>query len=229
MRKFFATVTMMTTAGCATQGVNSFSYTPGELSAVKNEKTVARPQAVVWDELVRELSKSFFVINNIERESRIINVSFNSNSPAEYVDCGRTHRTYTEGDKREDFDYAVAERTTYKIAGDKQPHPAMRSYAVINREPTLEGRANIYVAPDATDLGKTVVSVNTRYILSVRVRGEGIVQHAQGNIINRTHLPEQNQSHIFNTNKASTTTGGAVSVVCAGLGRLETDILKMVR
>ena len=197
MRSFiFAIFIVFAVGGCATQGVNSFNYTPSKEYPADNEKTIARPQSVVWDELVRELSKSFYVINNIERESRIINVSFTSNSPSDYVDCGRTRRTYTQGDKTETFDYAVAERTTFKFAGNTQPHPSMFSYAVVTRTPTLDGRSNIYVAPDPKNSGNTVVSINTRYIVTTRIRGDAFVQHVNGNIMSRSPVQEET-SFIF--------------------------------
>ena len=122
----------------------------------------------------------FYVINNIERESRIINVSFNTNSPSDYVDCGRTRRTYTQGEKTETFDYAVADSSTYKMAGTKQPHPATFSYANVRRTPKLEGRSNIYVAPDASNPSSTVVSVNTRYIVTIKVYGEQLLNIQTG-------------------------------------------------
>ena len=228
-RLILALVITLALCGCATQGVSSRSYTPPSQSPVKNEKVVGRPQAAVWDELVKELSKSFYVINNIERESRIINVSFNSNSPNDYVDCGRSRRTYTQGDKTETYDYAVAERATFKVAGNAQPNPSMISYAIANRVTSLEGRANIYVAPESGNSDKTVVSVNTRYILTVRVQAESFVQHFNGNILARTPMPSEPNSLIFNTNKESTTNLGADTIVCAGRGKLENEILNMIR
>ncbi|HKO52128.1 MAG TPA: hypothetical protein VJV79_30680 [Polyangiaceae bacterium] len=217
-------------SGCATQGVNTASYTPPTPQTVKNEKTIPRRQAAVWDELVRELSKSFYVINNIERESRIINVSFNSNSPGDFVDCGRTHRTYAEGAVKEAVDYAVADSSRFKLAGNRQPAPALKSYALVSRQTSLEGRANIYVAPEAADPNKTVVSVNSRYVLSVLVRRDGLVEHFNGNIVRREPLPNESFSFIFNTNKPSTTVPeGGQSITCSGKGRLEIDILDMVK
>jgi len=215
--------------GCATQGTNSFNYVPSSSASIQNEKTFARPQAAIWDELVRELSKSFFVINNIERESRIINVSFNSNSPTDFVDCGRSERTYTQGDKTERFDYDIAGASTYKIAMKQQEHPSFSYYAVIRRETSLEGRSNIYVAPDPSDNSKTVVSVNTRYILTIRVKGDQIAEHANGNRVSRGRVSENTTTRIFNTNKPSSETSFGVTTVCHGNGKLETDVIKLIR
>jgi len=216
-------------AGCATQGTSSYTYTPNTARTVPNEKTVGRPQAIVWDELVRELSKSFFVINNIERESRIINVSFNSNTPLEYVDCGRTRRTFAQGEKVETFEYDVAASSTYKVATERQEHPAFSNYVLFRRETSLEGRSNIYVAPDPGDSSRTVVSVNTRYIWAVRVNGSNFAEHISGNRFARGTQPERNFSIIFSTNKPSQPSSDLDRTICFGKGKLEGDILNMVR
>ena len=214
-------------SGCATQGVSTLDYTPPVPVQVNNEKSVSRPQSAVWDELVRELSKSFFVINNIERESRIINVSFNSNAPKEYVDCGRSRRTYREGEVVQTVEYAAAESSEFKVAG-KQPNPNFSTYANLRRQTSLEGRSNIYVAPDRADPNKTLISVNTRYVLTVRVRGESIAANVAGNVVRRDAIPESNNSYIFSTNKPSVTELKD-DLTCAGTGRLESDILNMVK
>jgi hypothetical protein len=78
-------------SGCATKQVAA-RYVPGPQTTVQNEVIVREPFSKVWDTLVRELAKSFFVINNIEKESRIINVSFFTQTPQDYADCGRTYR-----------------------------------------------------------------------------------------------------------------------------------------
>lgn len=220
-------VALWVLVGCATQGTSTVNYTPPNVSSVANERMVERPHGQVWDELVGQLSKSFFVINNIEKESRIINISFNSNTPAEFVDCGRTRRTYTQGEKVEVFDYAVADKSFFKHASARQEHPAFANYSFVRREPTLEGRTNIYVAPRTG--GGTVVSVNTRYVLSIRVKTQDLAQHVSGNVQLRGGPREDTPSYIFNTNKPVVQDIAGTKLVCAGTGRLESEVLKFVR
>jgi len=229
MSRLLVVVAALVATGCATQGVNSFTYKPSIASTVQNEKIVARPQAIVWDELVRELSKSFYVINNIERESRLINVSFISNSPVEYVDCGRSARHYTQGTKVETFEYAIAAPSTYKFAGQRQPTPSMISYAIVQREPSLEGRSNIYVAPQQNDSTRTIVSVNTRYVLNLKTRGTAFIEGVNSNIIRQDPLPERSTQIIFNTNATASSTDQNATITCFGTGKLELDILNMVK
>src|SRR3972149_9234565 len=119
-RKIIVLITAMLALGCATQGTSRILYYENAPAQVKNEIVVSKPYTQVWDIMVKEIAKSFYVINNIDKESRIINLSFSTNSPSEYVDCGKTHRTYTQGDKKEVYDYDVAGSSEYKMASEKQ-------------------------------------------------------------------------------------------------------------
>ena len=141
MRAFICMICyVVVISGCATQGVNSMKYTEPEMVKINNEITVDKPYSVVWDSLVKQISKSFYMINNIDKESRIINISFTVNNPENYVDCGKTTRTYGYNDKVESFQYDVAGASDYKIAGNEQPHPAWISYALVHRSTSLAGR-----------------------------------------------------------------------------------------
>jgi hypothetical protein len=59
-------------SGCATQGVNTFNFNDAKPAKIDNEIVVSKSQSVVWDILVKQLSKSFYIINNIDKASRII-------------------------------------------------------------------------------------------------------------------------------------------------------------
>lgn len=215
--------------GCATQGISSFKSTNNAPIQINNEIVVSKPQSQVWDILVKELSKSFYVINNIDKESRIINISFSSSSPSEYVDCGKTHRTYTQGDKTETYDYDVAGPAIFKIATVRQEHPSFANYIIIRREPILDGRSNVYVAPDEKDNGKTIMTVNTRYVWTIKVKGEAFAQHANGNVFSRGRLPEETSTVTFNTNKyGQHEMGDGSKITCFSKGKLEKDILDMI-
>ena len=54
------------------------SYQPPAQYAVQTERRVALQFDEAWDRYVAELSKSFYVINNISKKSRIINVSLST-------------------------------------------------------------------------------------------------------------------------------------------------------
>lgn len=215
--------------GCATQGTSTNQYTDGVKQKIENELIVESPYAAVWDSLVKDLAKSFYVINNIDKESRIINVSFSSPDPEDYVDCGRAARTFREGDQVERYDYAVAGRSSFKVAAPRQEHPAFSNFAVLTRTPQLEGRANIYLAPVAGSPNKTTVSVNTRYVLTVRVTAQAFAKHISGSIHPRGQVPEHTQNFTFNTNSTYSIDGGGVRVTCSAKGKLESEVLAFVK
>ena len=227
--KVWVILTAIFISGCATQGVSTRKYIEDVPTQVKNEIIVPRPYTEVWDVMVKELSKSFFVINNIDKESRIINVSFSTNSPAEYVDCGKAHRTYTQGDKREIYDYDIAGSSEYKIA-TRQFDSCCSYYAVIYREAFLEGRSNIYIAPKEKDNNSTIVTVNTRYILTIKVTGQNFAERWKGGVFPlQITIPQKTSTWTCNTNQPERhDTGGGESVTCFSKGKLENEILSMI-
>lgn len=213
-------------AGCATQGTNSLKYTEPEIVKINNEVVVNKQHSIVWDSIVKQISKSFYIINNIDKESRIINVSFSSNKPEDYIDCGKSIRTYTQKDNVETFQYAVAGASYFKMAGDQQPHPAWASYAVVHRMPILEGRANIYIAPNETDLSKSTITVNTRYVWTVNLRGESFTEHASGRVVSHgpINIPPSTPM-AFNTLSKGESTDQSQKIYCVSKGIFEKEIL----
>lgn len=75
----------------------------------QNTAIVNSPFEDTWDRLIKNLSREFFVINNVEKVSRIINVSFYTDTPGDLIDCGMTTRTYQSGGgSPETFTYVTA-------------------------------------------------------------------------------------------------------------------------
>lgn len=217
-------------SGCAVQGVNTFRYTDNTPQKITNEIIVSKTPSEVWDILVKELSKSFYMINNIDKESRIINVSFTTDNPGDYVDCGDTHRTYTQGKKVETFDYEVANSSMFKLATDRQYQPAFAYYYKIYRTPELEGRSNIYVAPFENDESKTVITVNVRYVMTFKDQWTLYSEHANGSIRSIRNDSSPSSSMFFSTKAPKTTDfPDGVSITCFSKGRLEQEILDMIK
>jgi hypothetical protein len=230
MRKIFqVALASVALTGCASQGTNNFNYTPSATNHIDNEIQVTAPYSQVWDKLVRELSKSYFVINNIDKESRILNLSFTTTEPTEYADCGRSHRTYTRGDQVENFDYPLAGSSVTKIALKNNEGPAFFKYAVIKRDVTLEGRTNVYLAPMEEDKNKTIVTVNTRYVLQVKINQRAYSEHfLNGNLYDRGEHGDA-ITYAFNTNQPVEKTSEGLTTKCAATGKMEKDILGLVK
>lgn len=209
--------------GCATAATNTFDYQEHESSTVVNEAMIARPFEDVWNGLVRQLAKGYFVVNNIEKESRLINVSFSTPNPEQYIDCGETTRTFTQGKSKLTDTYEVAADSSYKYGNGVDPSGTMAIIGYVYRTTSLEGRINVYVAPKGE---QTDVSVNVRYILSVIAAGQETQENAAGKIMASKPILANTTTISFNSNQPNKSANG---ISCFSKGVLERDILAMAQ
>ena len=209
--------------GCATPATSTFDYQDKAAVRVENEITVDKPFEDVWSGLVRQLAKGFFVINNIEKESRLINVSFSTTSPEDYIDCGRTLRTFTKGKENIEYDYEVAADSSYKYGAGTSADGVFTLVGYVDRDTSLEGRINIYIAPNDQI---TEVTVNTRYILTLSTRGQITSENIYGQAVQSQVLPNSSDTISFNTNQPNKSQEG---ISCFSKGLLETEILEMAK
>jgi len=114
---------------------------------VGNEAVVRLPFSDTWDLLIGQLAKSFFVINNVEKVSRIINVSFSTDKPEEYIDCGTTERTFQYANESQTHTDPVAGSSSFKVAGKWGEYDHLPLIGYVDRKTSLEGRINVYVPP----------------------------------------------------------------------------------
>ena len=82
---------------------------------------------------------------------------------------------------------------------------ALPQTVVISRRPSLEGRVNIYVAPQDQN---TQVSVNIRYALTIKVEGTYTTENRYGTPIQTGTVPAQTSAATFNTNQPTTVAWG---------------------
>ncbi|MHA1969679.1 MAG: hypothetical protein ACW964_18010 [Candidatus Hodarchaeales archaeon] len=210
-------------------------HTVAKPMPINNEKFVNKSVNEVWDNLVKELSKSFFVINNIDKESRIINVSFYSDTPEVYIDCGTTDRTWSFTDQslkkvKGGITYKTSEDSKHIVAGawtralQKLPYVGN-----IIRKTSLEGRMNIYVAPSGNG---TLALVNCRYIFKCDIATKINYMNEVGTVI-RTDQRDDSWENVFNTKKPNTKDLGnghqSIYVTCCSNGKLEQEILSFVK
>src|SRR5262245_21227292 len=73
MRALFAVCIVAFVAGCS----GKMDYVrPSASPVASNSKTIAKPRDIVWNASIPELSKQFFVINNMDKSSGLINMSY---------------------------------------------------------------------------------------------------------------------------------------------------------
>ncbi|MBZ0192340.1 MAG: hypothetical protein K8F34_11705 [Candidatus Kuenenia stuttgartiensis] len=165
---FIRLIILIGLSGCATA---KFNYAPPRIDTIQNQIEINADFDVVWDRLVKNLSSDFFVINNIDKNSRLINVSFSTNTPSDYVDCGTSTREFSNARGKNKYIYNPADSSRFTTTNAGQLFNCIRTTR-------MNGRANIYISP--TDTG-TIVSVNAKYVIDVNVKSYDVYNNLVGN------------------------------------------------
>ena len=198
-------------SGCAGK-VDYFK--PGAVTATSgNTKTLNQSKEDVWKSAVPELGKQFFVINNIDKASGLINISY-AGDPEKYVDCGRVVSFVKN---------ARGERT-YDFAGSK----VSQQYEVMNpphlfyvsRQMNLDGRMNLVF--EEVEPGKTRVTANTRYVVERKL----VFSPVSGG------MPQSMADSVsFNTGTRGSfpMNANAQSTECIATGALEQEVLSLIK
>lgn len=131
-------------AGCAT---SEFDYQgPRGNPPTSQSLVLEKPFDETWDQLVDHVSKTFFSIDNFEKDSGLMIVNFSTQASRKYVECGTLNAKWTANYQPQSF------------SGDYARYLGTYMGATVN------GRANITLLPEGAD--KTRVSIAARYVLS---------------------------------------------------------------
>ena len=128
-------------------------YEPPVEHRIVVETVVDLPFDEAWNNLIRRLSESSFRVST-------------ANRPARYVDCGRTVRSFSDGDDTERFDYAVAKSSHHREATSVEG-----GYRVsdVDRRVELEARSTIYLQPEGAQ--RTRITLKATYQLKIQIEG----------------------------------------------------------
>ncbi|MEJ1416994.1 MAG: hypothetical protein RPU91_07845 [Candidatus Sedimenticola sp. (ex Thyasira tokunagai)] len=189
-------------AGCA----GKLDYrSPSNTYSVSNTITVDMSRNEVWKRIIPSLGSSFFVINNLDKDSGFINLSY-SGDPEKYIDCGyiESYVKNARGERRYNFPAATAYKEYETF------HDGIH-LLFTKRKMDLEGRINIVVQ----DTGKesALVTVNTKYVVTKSIT----ISDVQGRSQNLK------DSISFNTNGSASF---PQPTTCYATGDLETEVLK---
>lgn len=125
------------------------TYTaPGKHDSLYDrERIVYKSFDETWGSLVEYTSKAFFGIDNVEKSSGLITLSFGSSEPERFIDCGhfKFEGTGRLAELNSDSSYVEFLRIRYGA--------------------TFAGKMNLFVK--AIQPNETMVRVNARYVLSV--------------------------------------------------------------
>lgn len=210
MRGLLFLTSMMILVGCA--GKMDYVRPGVQASAKMNSKVIEKSRESVWNSSVPELSKRFFVINNLDKSSGLINVSY-TGDPEKYVDCGRVS-SYVKN--------ARGERT-YEFAGSKaqQNYEAMVPSGLfyIDRRMNLEGRINLVF--EEVGPARTKVTATTRYVVTKALTVRNMEGRSQSNSETVSFNSGGSASYPANADGRATE--------CAASGELELEILSAIQ
>jgi len=195
---------------CASSVIN---YRPPKSSVTTgyNVKVIDKPRDAVWAEAIPQLGKQFFVINNLDKESGLVNIIY-SGDPLQYVDCGLIHITLPIVGGNDQYIPGALESKVYRV---KQP-----VYLVeYTRKMALEGRVNLIF--EKIGENQTRVTANTRYSLNKQV---------SGHVVGGEYLGSDSSSVTFNSGGRAQfqSNDGSQSTECTPTGKLEKDILSAI-
>jgi len=86
----------------------TFSYTPPVETSEGLEEfryVVARDFDATWSSLVDVVASTFFEVQNYEKDSGLLTLVYDSDSPFEYIDCGTWKKSYPRGEVAFDGSY----------------------------------------------------------------------------------------------------------------------------
>lgn len=206
-------VLLLSTALIISCTAGKFDYIrPTPPQGVANFKVIDRTREAVWNSSVPELGKHFFVINNLDKSSGLINVSY-SGDPERYIDCGRVTSSVkdTRGERIYDFPAARAEKT-YEVV-------YAHDLFIIERKMSVEGRINLVFEENGPN--STKVTASTRYVVTKHV--------TQRNVANNFPM-SRTDSISFNSGGGAAFPPSALGAVdCVSTGELEREILLFIK
>ena len=160
-------VAVVTLSGCASK--LDVSSSPPPTYQPENTMTYDADLDRTWEAAIKSISEKFFVLDNIQKDSRILTLTFSAQNPNDYIDCGTV--TYTlsggaSGNGPTTFPGAIANIPLSAPDGTPHPKPGVRTAR-------LEGKINIVLSPEGKNM--TRATVNVRYVMSLKYEGQRYV------------------------------------------------------
>jgi hypothetical protein len=196
-------------SGCA----GKFEYTPPtkQEKPIENSKIINKPKDIVWNNAIAQLGKQFFVINNMDKSSGFMNISFSAD-PEQYIDCGNisSYVKNARGERTYNFPASKASQT-YEIFEMEPTAILLR----IERKMSMEGRINLVFE----EIGKnqTRVTSNIKYI---------VTKEGQSRPMNGAYPQNFKDTVSFNTNQIGVF---PAPTKCISTGKLEKEILDAIQ
>lgn len=200
VKNFIAAATFAIFAGCAAAPAPS-TYLAPEGEEYATSVIMPYDYDTSWSKLVRAASQTFFAIENFEKDSGLMTLSFGSENVIANIDCGTMNgQNYTSFWKS---------RTG-------------------NADVDISGKMNLLVQPEGED--QTRVSVSARYIVNMSASGQIYNYFTGGMMYFSDSLSMSFDSNSTGSDTTSNPSAGTSAVrTCAPTGNIEQTVIDAIR
>lgn len=177
----------------------------------KNSIIINKSIDAVWKNTIPELGKNFYVINNLDKSSGLINISY-AGDPEKYIDCGNAHSYVKNARGERNYDFPASRaHVKYETLDYKM------GLLDWDRTMSLEGRMNLIF--EELGANQTQVTANTKYIVTKTL-----------NVRNMDNRTDHNTSTIsFGSGQSASFPGSAPLVTCLPTGTFESEVLDLIK
>lgn len=212
---FLVVGVFLAASGCAHLDVDT-RYQPPTAFEQPASLVVDAPFDRVWDDLVRRLSQSFFHVDQVSKDSRLITLSVKDDQVDGFVTCGQLE--YTVNGQPWVFDPAQDSRLFESSY--------MKGMDITHETSGRVGRMNIFVGPEGAG---TVIEVNAVFELAMREHGESVQNNLMGQRDTAAAWQETSARFRLTTTQPDTQPLGTRQITCQSTRVWESGILELAR
>ncbi|HTN94535.1 MAG TPA: hypothetical protein VMJ33_08145 [Gallionella sp.] len=211
MKIFAVLVAIVCISGCARESYVILNTATPPLASYR---VFDESRDAVWDASVLEFGKQSFVINNLDKASGSISLSY-SGDPQRFIDCGNitSHVKDSKGERTYDFPSTKAQANYEVMAGD----------VLFNIVRKMSVEAHVSLVFKQVNPNQTEVTANTVYV----VQKDVISRRADSNV-----SQSWSDSVTFSNRGAASfpnDVNSAATTVCKPTGELEREILAALK
>lgn len=186
-------------------GCTSYVHKKPDEVTITNEKTLNQPMEKVWSSLFNQLYNDSFTVNSTDKNTGIIVVSFKTDRPVNYIDCGIVKTNYRANDKvNHEYIYNYADSISYLYNHNGKPYKA-------EVESTLEATITGKVFAEGANNSTVIINVDYKLIRNTNATNE----------TDKTSLPVKQEIFEFTT----TAPYKSDKVSCTSTGAIENNLL----
>ncbi len=218
-RPLFIFLFLIFFSGCT----GHYKYTPPAEPAPGNNSIVLNESKdVIWAKMIPNLGKRFFTINNLDKSSGLVNITYKGD-PEAYVDCGQTESQVKNVRGQRTYNFPVSR------ANQEFEALVEGELFVVTRKMVLEGRMNLIF--EEIGENKTKISAMAQYILTntqTNRQISAIIDTNEKGTMD-ADLEEVSEAINFNSNGSASFRTTIANAKCQPTGKFERDVLSLVQ